>query len=77
MHVNIEQTVMIFLNGRSNRPADGGPRQIVAYDKKANRWVTYKPNKHDIDLICFTADLWYRNRNNKKQLKPTEAPATV
>lgn len=66
MHVNVEQTVMVFLNGRANGVGATGPDKIVYYDQKKNQWLPLKPNPHQMELICISADNWYKNRHKPK-----------
>lgn len=77
MHVNIEQTVSVFLNARANVDGDTsvGPQQIVTYNNKKNRWVPFKPNPYQMELICLSAEFWYKNR--RKALTPVNDSVTV
>jgi len=77
MHVNIEQTVSVFLNGRVTVGGNvyDGPRQIVTYNNKKNRWVPLIPDPYQMELICLSAEMWYKNR--RKRLTPVNASVTV
>lgn len=68
MHVDIEQTVTIFLNAKVTAGRDGssGPQRMVSYEPKSASWIPFKPNHEQQELICLSIEAWYRNRHKAK-----------
>lgn len=79
MHVNLEQTLMVFLNGRANsvKSPEAGPAKIMFYDQKNNRWSPLRPDIYQAELICHSVNQWHQNRSHHKELTPVIYPVTV
>lgn len=71
MHVNIEQTMNVFLNGRAAEGAetpDTGPEKVVFYDPKKNLWAPLQPNPYQRELILLSVQAWYNQRHKNREL---------